>query len=511
MQSNLAETHSAARARIAASYAPALIWMCGTDRQLDWFNTAWESYTGRTQDELNGDGWLDLVHPEDVERCKGILATSFDARQPYTLDYRLRRHDGQYRWLLDNGVPRFEADGTWAGYIGSGIDIDERKQSEERLAARVQAFRLAERRQIRFLSLLSHELRNPLAPIANAASVLQTLEQRNPVLVRLREILERQVERLSRLAELVDGTRSAQGQVSLVGERVGVDAVVRGAADACAAALQSAGHTLEIELPAERLHVKGDLPRLTQALSNIVANAVKYTRAPGAISIAVHGDVDTVEIEVCDPGQGIAPEFLPHVFELFAQQEPAAALAPGALGVGLTLARRIARLHNGDITAQSDGVGRGARFVLKLPRIEVDADSAAPSDQPQLSESYRVLIIEDDADAREALRLQMEMWGNEVRVAGNGEEGLRIADQFKPQIVLCDIGLPGLDGFAMLAPLRAKLQGQRALFAAVTGHSQLDHEARALAVGYDSFLVKPLQPGSLARLLHSYANARVAG
>ncbi len=220
---------------------PGLLWMAGPDQRHEWFNPAWESYTGRTQDELRGERWLELLHAEDVERCRGIMAASFEARQAYMLDYRLRRHDGQYRWILDSGMPRFEADGAWAGYVGSGLDIDERKQAEEQLAERVRVLRVAERRQGAFLSMLSHELRNPLAPIANAASVLRSLEKTNPVLVRLREILERQVDRLERLVEnLVDATRSAQGQISLVSEPIAIDSVVRGAVGSSAATLEPA-------------------------------------------------------------------------------------------------------------------------------------------------------------------------------------------------------------------------------------------------------------------------------
>ena len=210
--------------------APVLIWSAGLDRRNDWFSPSWSAYTGRSSDELLGDGWTRAVHPEDLDRCLGIRATSFEARAPFSMDLRLRRHDGQYRWMLDNGVPRFGADGAAIGYVGSCVDIHERKELEESLAERTQQLRLAERRQGQFLAMLSHELRNPLAPIANAASVLRTLESTNPILVRLREILERQVGRLGHLIEeLIDVTRAAQGQISLVREQVSIESVVQAA------------------------------------------------------------------------------------------------------------------------------------------------------------------------------------------------------------------------------------------------------------------------------------------
>ena len=389
------DVEAARRALIAATCAPGLLWMAGPDQRHDWFNPAWESYTGRTQDELRGERWLELVHPEDVERCRGILAASFEARQAYMLDYRLRRHDGQYRWILDSGMPRFEADGAWAGYVGSGLDIDERKQAEEQLAERVRMLRVAERRQGAFLSMLSHELRNPLAPIANAASVLRSLEKTNPVLARLREILERQVDRLERLVEnLVDATRSAQGQISLVSEPIAIDSVVRGAVGSSAAAVGQFGHSLDVRLPTGgSVWVRGDLARLAQALSNVITNAAKFTHEAGVIGLRVQTLDDRVEISVTDRGQGMSPDFLPHAFELFAQQEQGAGRRPRGLGIGLTLARRILQLHNGRIDAFSDGAGKGTRVVLTLPRIESGhAGDGAPA--TALVERYRVLIID---------------------------------------------------------------------------------------------------------------------
>ena len=501
------DVEAAGRALIAATCAPGLLWMAGPDQGRQWFNPAWESYTGRTQDELHGERWLELVHAEDVERCRGIMTASFEARQAYMLDYRLRRHDGQYRWILDSGMPRFEADGAWAGYVGSALDIDERKQAEEQLAERVRVLRVAERRQGAFLSMLSHELRNPLAPIANAASVLRSLEKTNPVLVRLREILERQVDRLERLVEnLVDATRSAQGQISLVTEPIAIDSVVRNAVESSAATLDQLGHSLDVQLPTGGSSwVRGDLARLAQALSNVIANAAQFTHETSVIELRVQTLDDRIEISVTDRGQGMTSEFLPHAFELFAQQEHGAGGRPRGLGIGLTLARRILQLHNGRIEAFSDGAGMGTRVVLTLPRIASGrtGDSALAT---ALGERYRVLIIADEAAARDALGQQMEMWGNEVRLASNAEEGLAETEAFRPHIVLCDLGLRGFERFDRLKGLHSGPDGRRLFVAAVTSAGSVEDETRALAAGYDSVLVRPLEAESLAKLLRSYAN-----
>jgi len=505
--SAVAATDSDSARLIAA--APVLIWSAGLDRRNDWFSPSWSAYTGRNPDELLGDGWTRAIHPEDLDRCLGIRATSFEARAPFSMDLRVRRHDGQYRWMLDNGVPRIGADGAAIGYVGSCVDIHERKELEESLAERTQQLRLAERRQGQFLAMLSHELRNPLAPIANAASVLRTLESSNPILVRLREILERQVARMGHLIEeLIDVTRAAQGQISLVREQVSVESVVQAAVAAGHDKLTTAGHRLDIDLPDARLFVRADRGRLAQALSHLIINAAKFTFEPSTISISVRRAARTVQIAVKDQGAGIDPKFLPHAFELFAQQDQTLARTLGGLGVGLTLARRIAQLHGGDVEGFSEGPGRGSEFVFWLPLIEPEAaaDEIATG-VPRLSETYRVLIVEDNADTLESLRLQMELWGTEVRTARNAEEALAVAAEFRPQIVLCDIGLPDMDGLRLVERLRRTLDGMPVVFAAVTGYASAEDQQRALAAGFDSFFVKPLNPGSLANLLRSYPPA----
>ena len=493
--------------RAIVASAPVFVWSATLDGKNDWHSAAWSSFTGRPAHELRGNGWVRSVHPQDVDRCVGIRTTSFDALAPFTMDFRIRRRDGEYRWVADHGAPRLGADGAPAGYVGGAVDIHERKALEENLAERSQALRLAERRQGQFLAMLSHELRNPLAPIANAASVLRTLEHSNPILVRLREILERQVGRLGRLVEeLIDVTRSAQGQISLVRERSSVESIVQGAVARSHEKINAGKHRLEVDVPDQRLYIHGDSGRLSQALANLIANAAKFTFQPGLVSISVRRVAKTVQISVKDRGQGIDAAFLPHVFELFAQQDQTLARTLGGLGVGLTLSRRIAQLHGGDVEAFSDGPGHGAELILWLPLLEETAGEMAPSQGTNFDQSYRVLIVEDDADARESLRLQMELWGNEVSTARSAEEALEIAVEARPQIVLCDIGLPGMDGLRLVRALREKLGADSpAVFAAVTGYAGSEDQERALAAGFDSFLVKPLEPESLARLLRSTA------
>jgi len=492
--------------RVALEHTPVLLWSARADGTRDWLSPGWTARTGRPNEALLGDGWLACVEEDDAQRWRGIVAASAEARQPYELDLRLRVADGTWRWMLEQAATRFDSHGAFAGYAGALIDIDARKHSEELIAERACVLRMAERRHAKFLGVLSHALRGPLAPIGNAASVLRTLEHGQPTLARLREILERQVERTSRLiADLVDGTRAAQGRISIVNEVVDVGAFVRAAIEASSPSLAEGGHHVELEMPDAPLAVRGDAARLSQALAQLIGNAARFTPEPGSIGVAVQAVSGSLRIVVRDQGQGVDPAFLPHVFELFAQEDRRDGRRAAGLGVGLTLARRIAQLHGGDISASSAGRGCGATFVIELPllRARVQGQDASAAD-----ERFRVLVVDPDPGAGHVLRREMEMWGNEVRVVADEAEALALGADYDPQLVLCDVDGAGEAGLERFDPLRRRFSGTHTLFAVVGEPRTAEEEARALARGYDSFLVKPLQPAPLARLLRACAAAQ---
>src|SRR2546423_5996442 len=257
--------------RGVAESAPVLIWMAGPDRQFRWFNQAWLEYTGRGLDQEQGAGWLDGVHIEDLERCAGIYHASFDARQPFTMDFRLRRHDGDCRWFMAHGVPRHADDGSFGGYTGTCVNIHERKALEERLAERTRALRLADRRKDEFLAMLAHDLRNPLGPITNAVAMMKTMEGESPAVAPLRQIIERQLDQLKRvIADMRDVTRVTQARVELHKETLAIEELVRLAVESAEPAIQARGHRLRIDLPPAPCAVFGDAARLSQALANLI-------------------------------------------------------------------------------------------------------------------------------------------------------------------------------------------------------------------------------------------------
>lgn len=361
---------------------PAMMWMAGPDMRREWFSKPWLDFTGESLEAQRGEGWMASIHPEDLERLHGIMAASTQARYPFTLDYRLRRHDGSWRWVMDSGLPRHAGDGSFRGYVGSCIDIHERKELEDRLAERTRALRLADRRKDEFLAMLSHELRNPLAPIANAAGLLRLMEKDNAPLGRVRVIVERQVEQLRRLInEMVDMTRLTQHRISLRRETLRVGDLVQKTLDAEQARIEAGGHSVRIDMPDPSVEIEADPARLQQALGNLIANAAKFMQHPDVIHLRTEVRDRTLAIHVRDRGDGIAADFLPHVFELFAQQDQSLARVHGGLGIGLTIARRIVQLHGGEIEARSEGTGRGAEFVLRLP-VKAGASRRAAEKQP---------------------------------------------------------------------------------------------------------------------------------
>lgn len=485
---------SESRSRTTADTAPVMVWMAGVDMMCEWFNKSWLAFRGRTLGDEAGEGWTEGVHPEDLERCLGIYTHCFEEREPFSMDYRLLRHDGRYRWVLATAVPRHGQDGEFLGYIGTCVDITDRKELEDKLAEHTRNLRLSDRRREEFFAKLSHELRNPLGPIANAAAILKSIEGRDPKLAKVREIVERQVNLMRRLiTDLVDVTRITKGRVVLQRERLDADAVIDAALDQVRHEIDQRGQTLVVERPRERLVCLGDAQRLAQALAALLGNAAKFSPPGARVTLSLRAADGQIEIAVRDEGRGIAPAFLPRVFELFAQGDDSLARTDGGLGVGLTIAKAVAELHGGSLEVSSAGQGLGTTATLRLPQhTGVVREILDDVDLTTLA-GRRVLIIEDNPDARESLRLLVELGGNEVMTAADADEGLRVAEQFDPHLVVCDIGLPDTDGYELVRKLREALAGHATRFVALTGYGRVEDRDRALDSGFDAFLVKPLR------------------
>jgi signal transduction histidine kinase/CheY-like chemotaxis protein len=352
-----------------------------------------------------------------------------------------------------------------------------------------------------FLGMLSHELRNPLAPIRNSTYVLQHADPASDQARRARIVIERQTEHLTRIVDdLLDLTRIARGKILLRRDRVDLRELVRRAADDAHLGIERRGVRLRVELPPDALWADADATRVTQILGNLLNNAAKFTPAGGEIDVTLR-DVDgTAELRVRDTGAGIDPALLPTIFDPFTQGERTLARSEGGLGLGLALARRLAALHGGDVRAHSEGVGHGAELVVTLPLLGPPVDEEAPRAQPaRVPSSRHVLVVDDNADAAESLAELVGLLGHDVTVAYDGPSALAKARERRPDVVLCDIGLPGMTGYDFARAFRAAHDGAVKLVA-VSGYAQPEDVRKAVEAGFDVHVAKPPDPAHIERL-----------
>jgi signal transduction histidine kinase/CheY-like chemotaxis protein len=383
-------------------------------------------------------------------------------------------------------------------------------QSEVSERARAEAaLKEADRHKDEFLAVLAHELRNPLAPIRNAVEIMRRSALPDPQLAWSRDVIERQVKHLTRLVDdLLDVSRITRGNINLSREGVLVTTIVARAIETIQPLIAEQRHELQVDVPEDALEVEGDLTRLTQVLGNLLNNAAKYTDPGGAISVVARRADTDVEIRVRDNGIGIPPELLPRLFQLFTQVDGAAHRAQGGLGIGLALVRQLVQMHGGSVTAYSQGPGHGSEFLVRLPlRMKNYRESPVGLAAPTVTTvngtrtGHRILLADDNRDALDSLATLLQCDGHEVHTAGDGAEALIVAAEHHPDVVLLDIGMPKLDGYEVARRIRAEPWGKRTVLIALTGWGQDEDRRRSREVGFDSHLVKPLDPEALSTLL----------
>ncbi|MCR5885879.1 response regulator [Rhizobacter sp. J219] len=386
-------------------------------------------------------------------------------------------------------------------------------QSEivERRAAEME-LQEAGRRKDEFLAMLSHELRNPLAPVRTALEVIRRIAPPDPKLNRASEIMVRQVQQMTRLIdELLDVARISQGKIVLTREKVDLNAVIAHSVETAQPLIDSRGQTLQVVPLAEPVWLQGDFARLAQILSNLLNNASKYSERGTTVALHASRDGSGAVIRVRDQGIGIDAHLLPRIFDLFTQGARGLDRAQGGLGVGLTLARRLAEMHGGQLQAASEGVGKGSEFTLRLPGVGlITTGEAAPVPHEQSAPpACRVLVVDDNRDAAQSVASFLELSGHEVRTAADGGEALVAAELFAPDVVVLDIGLPVLDGYEVARRLRQTSIGKAALLLALTGYGQREDRQNAEAAGFDHHFVKPADPMVLLNCIDGWLRDRV--
>jgi PAS domain S-box-containing protein len=432
------------------------------------------------------------VAPDDLPMQYAIAH-----RTAVSNEIEIVRADGSVLYVQNDVEPLYDTHGQIYGCVSVCVDLTDRKLAEMGLRA-------ADRRKDEFLATLSHELRNPLAPIRSAIEVIRLARGDQELIERARATMERQMLHLVRITDdLLDVARITQDKVQLRRERIDLRAVLQGAIEATRPVIDAQAHTLTVQLPEGPIWADVDFTRIAQALSNVLSNAAKYTEPGGQIGVAASADAGSATITVSDTGIGIPPVQLPRIFDMFTQLQAHRDRTYGGLGIGLTLSRRLVQLHGGTIEASSEGPGRGSQFTIRLPldnmpqRQEAgpDADEEAPP-----GVGCRVLVAEDSPDAAEMLSLMLSIKGHDVRIAADGEQAVAIGNTFEPQIAFVDIGLPRMDGFDVARQLRARL-GRRVVLVALTGWGQDEDRRRSREAGFDHHLTKPPEPEVLDQLI----------
>jgi PAS domain S-box-containing protein len=456
-------------------------------------NEAAVRHSGYSREEMLGHSKPQLgfwVTAEQRERMLRLLHSEGRARD---LEVTFRTRGGEERQLLVNSeVITFEDE---PAVLSVSLDITERKQHEESLRA-------ANRAKDEFLAMLGHELRNPLGTLTNAVAVLERLPG-DETLRHVVAIIGRQTGHLARLVDdLLDVARVTAGKIELQRRPVELRALAGRCLDALAQAGRTERHTVVLEgLP---VHVDGDAARLEQVLNNLVDNALKYTPASGRVTITTERAGETAVLRVRDTGEGIRTDLLAHVFDLFVQEPQSLARSRGGLGLGLALVKRLVELHGGSVAVWSAGPGQGSEFTVRLPAVAPSVTEAArpgAGARPAAARRRRVLVVEDGADARQSLRLLLELAGHEVEACEDGPSGLARLRAFQPDVALIDLGLPGMDGYAMAREARGRPETRAIRLVAVTGYGQAEDRRRALAAGFDLHVTKPVDASMLDEVL----------
>lgn len=494
-QTEQALIESEVRFRTMADNISQLAWMADERGSVFWYNRRWFEFTGTTLDQMQGWGWTAVHHPDHVDRVVRRIQASWDSGEVWEDTFPLRGKDGEYRWFLSRALPVHDASGRIVRWFGTNTDITERRRAEE-------ALREADRRKDEFIALLAHELRNPLAPLRHGLEIQRLAGSDVAALEQARTMMERQVNHMVRLVDdLLDVSRISSGKLVLRRSRIDVRDAVRNALEAVEPTMRESRHDVRVCLPAEPLCVEADSVRLTQVFSNLLNNAARYTPAHGCISVSAAREGDVVVVSVSDNGIGISPEMLQQVFDPFTQIRPAGESAQGGLGLGLPLARSLVSMHGGSIAATSEGLGRGAKFDVRLPLDSACVSAAEPTPAREGATGARVLVVDDNVDAAQSLAMLLELMGYDAQAVYSGRAALEAAAEYDPVAVILDIGMPGMNGYEVARRLRESTDSKNVALIALSGFAQDDDRSRSMRTGFDAHLVKPVEPETLEALL----------
>jgi PAS domain S-box-containing protein len=533
------------RFRQIADTMPQMVWVARPDGYHEYYNRRWYDYIGAKPEESAGAGWNTPLHPTDqplaIDRWQHSLRTG----EPYEIEYRFRSKEGDYRWFLGRALPVRDEAGQITQWFGTCTDIEESKRIEAERSQLAAELSEADRRKDEFLATLAHELRNPLAPIRNGLKILRltsqnttepnTTDPNTEVTERIQAMMERQLGQMVRLVdELMDVSRISRGKVALSREQVEIASIIEQAVETSRPAIDLAQQTLTVTLPPKPIHLQADPLRLVQVFSNLLNNACKYSQPGSHILVTVDliapnlpsSENSALTISVKDTGIGISAEMLPKIFTIFTQVEGAFERASGSrlpaqngLGIGLTLVKQLVEMHGGSVQAYSEGLGKGSEFRVQLPIViepiaiepiviePIQSRTPNHSEPPAMS-PRRILIVDDNEDSAVTLSVLFEMSGDDTQTAEDGLKAVAAAETFRPDVVLLDIGLPGLNGYEVAEAIRAQPWGETMVLVALTGWGQDEDRKKSKAAGFDAHMVKPVDHEALLTLLDELIEAR---
>lgn len=517
--------------RQLADAMPQIVFAADSNGHVDYFNRQWYEYTGIPQGEVGFESWKHVHTPEGLRDVAEAWPEALRTGQPYELEYPLRRRDGQYRWHLGRALPIRDESGKVIRWFGTNTDIHDRKQIEDALGQALHAEQharseaeMASRMKDEFLATLSHELRTPLNAILGWSHMIRREGVTPAQLAHGADVIERNARAQAKIIEdLLDMSAIISGKVRLDVGKVDVATLVRTAIDTARPTADAKHIRLQPEIePAAGVELSGDPHRLQQVLWNLLSNAIKFTPRNGQVRLVVRRTDGQLEICVSDTGEGIAPEFLPFVFDRFRQADATTTRKHGGLGLGLSIVKQLVELHGGTVRVESEGRGHGATFLISLPLAGVPPEAVAsagrrdagelprmeiPNDECERIATMRVLVVDDEADARELVRHLLQRCGAAVLTAGSSGEALKILKRERFDAVVSDIAMPGEDGYGFIRKMRALPAdaGGETPAIALTAYARPEDRVRAIRAGFQMHAAKPIEPAELVAMVASLA------
>jgi PAS domain S-box-containing protein len=492
---------SEARFRAMAEASPALTWRVDAGGNAVYLNQRFRELIGMTLEELMPAGWRSIIHPDDAKRYLAAFEEALRKHSRFQQRVRVRTANGDWHWLISYALPWFAANDEYAGHAGVSIDITDAVTAESALLE-------ADRRKDEFLATLAHELRNPLGPISNGLALIAR-PGGAAALPRLLPVIIRQVRYIERLVDdLLEVSRITSGKIELRQGPLRLATALRGAIDASMPLIKEKEHELTVFIPERPLAVYADPVRLAQVFTNLLNNAARYTKKGGHIWLTARQEGDEAVVSVRDNGMGILPGMLPRIFDMFAQERRNGIGNQEGLGIGLSLVHRLVQMHDGTVEARSEGKDAGSEFIVRLPLCNVsamespDAEKAVP-----LPLGLRVLVVDDNRDAAEVLAMLLESIGVNAQAVNGGPAALAAIPNYQPNVILMDIGMPGMDGHEVARRIRSQPQFNGIKLVALTGWGQEKDRRDSSKAGFDHHLTKPVDFKVLKDLITGMQNA----